>query len=869
MRVITPAQQAALSAASRGIRVRVTIKHPLGAWWDVSNIGGFSFLRSVSWRENVDDPHVTCDITLVLRAYQVNLSPFVAETPVNRNFDPASAVQLLVDVGREVKVEVQFGAADVSAPDPGNWMLCFHGRIDSFEVQNDSLVIGCRDLGGAIQDAFVERERAYGFNTTSGLYVWEEQRAYAKNDRIVPAGKLTGYAYKCTVAGTSGVTEPTWPTTVGATVTDGGVTWQCEAATVEGEPVESVIQKILNDAGTAVSLYTPVSPAWAVGGFVQQREPALEGIRRLAQQIGWDARYKFRQATGQFEFTLFAPDRQKSTTDRTFAPGEVKSISKLGINVDGIRNVVRVIYSDSADLAADGKTPKRKLVEVQDAASIARFGRRFMEIAEDSSSQIDSQSEATNLANAALQDLSWPSADYSVDVAFFPWAELGDYYRFQADGEHFDADQDLALVSYEHTCSISDDGTQTFSTTFQCRGKPSGGYSRWLQTETRPGIGKGHKLQQLGGAVIIPQQSVGGARLELLLDRLKDAVLSGADIHISQTANFAPNASTLVASDVLHTELQALRPGQQYFAKAVLRGRSAGQLIVGKPTPEVSFVAGQLKALHFDAELGQTPLPPNPSFESYFAPDAPPDHWEMVTGTYGARKDAYRSTDAKDGAYSLELMATASATKVRSSYFPVRSGVEYELGGWVKKVGTPTANCVLAVEWYDSAKTLLGTSSLTTGLATIGTSWTRLSTRITAPNGAVFAKVYVAKGNAEAFAFRVDALWLMEGPEAWHEIDAAGEPPFMNDWSNVGSGWETAAFCKDQLGFVHLKGLIHSGKNGQPAFTLPLGYRPAAGVHVASIANEVFAKLQILADGSVIPFGSNAWHSIHASFRVT
>ena len=50
--------------------------------------------------------------------------------------------------------------------------------------------------------------------------------AYALGDIVDPATSPL-YAYQCTVAGTSGAAAPTWPTVVGATVTDGTVTWVC------------------------------------------------------------------------------------------------------------------------------------------------------------------------------------------------------------------------------------------------------------------------------------------------------------------------------------------------------------------------------------------------------------------------------------------------------------------------------------------------------------------------------------------------------------------------------------------------------------------------------------------------------------------
>ena len=58
---------------------------------------------------------------------------------------------------------------------------------------------------------------------------WKASNTYVLGDTCI-ATTFNGYAYKCTTAGTSGTVEPTWPNTLGATVTDGTVVWTCISA---------------------------------------------------------------------------------------------------------------------------------------------------------------------------------------------------------------------------------------------------------------------------------------------------------------------------------------------------------------------------------------------------------------------------------------------------------------------------------------------------------------------------------------------------------------------------------------------------------------------------------------------------------------
>ena len=60
------------------------------------------------------------------------------------------------------------------------------------------------------------------------ISTWNSSTSYSVGDEVRPtASKDNGYYYKCTVAGTSGASEPTWPAGKGETVTDNEVTWEC------------------------------------------------------------------------------------------------------------------------------------------------------------------------------------------------------------------------------------------------------------------------------------------------------------------------------------------------------------------------------------------------------------------------------------------------------------------------------------------------------------------------------------------------------------------------------------------------------------------------------------------------------------------
>lgn len=107
--------------------------------------------------------------------------------------------------------------------------------------------------------------------------------------------------------------------------------------------------------------------------------------------------------------------------------------------------------------------------------------------------------------------------------------------------------------------------------------------------------------------------------------------------------------------------------------------------------------------------------------------------------------------------------------------------------------------------------------------------------------------------NAEALEGKRAAEFASSSSEPYHEVGTVGQPDFQNSWANI-SGFSSAAFYKDPLGVVHLKGFITGPTSGTVAFTLPPGYRPPQKLVLPAAGNGPEAALAILdTNGELTP----------------
>lgn len=108
--------------------------------------------------------------------------------------------------------------------------------------------------------------------------VWAVSTAYAFGVRVVPATR-NGRRYVAAVAGTSGATEPDWPTTDFARIKDGTVTWEEEGLdwTDGYDLLAAAHEAWLEKAAIAASAHR-----FSDGGLTLDRQQLIEHCERMA-----------------------------------------------------------------------------------------------------------------------------------------------------------------------------------------------------------------------------------------------------------------------------------------------------------------------------------------------------------------------------------------------------------------------------------------------------------------------------------------------------------------------------------------------------------------------------------------------------------
>lgn len=784
MRSITAAQQAVLNGGSRGHHIKVEI-YDGSAWRDMDSFPGYSSVYSAKWETGLDAPITTATVEFIRDLDGLSLNPLV-DNAINRNFNPANSVSQLVDLNRLLRISIAVFPAD-RTPASQDYMLVFSGRIWQVNPSRHVLSVSCRDLGGDLADYYAQVERVYCMAEVSGspvsVRIFEKNTAYSLNEYVVPTEARRGFFYKVTQAGTTSA-EPNWPGS--GTVASGNVVFTFMGATsaTNAYSVQSIMRNILDDNGfSSVSLLTPVSPGWNITAFKAERKTIWEMLYSLAQQIGWDIRYKWDAASSDFKLTFSQPDRTKYLSDYVFEPDDYENIEGLTLDKSNIRNSIAIVYQDASDRDPGG-SPKRKRIQVKDAASIAKYGELYFEMQEDPAQNIDSTSEATAMVNAALADLKEPSVTHETTLLYaFPWAEIGDLYTWKANGKHYSSDQYLAVVNIYHVASQGD-----IKTSIQCRGAVAGYFNRWKNISVNHLPEKMHDQSVFFrplGMTLFQEEVVGGRRF--VIDATRESILKHkreqVELHLSSTSGFIPSPSTNVGQIRGSAfEVTGLKPGATYYGSYVPFYDNESKLARGEPSEEFSFVAARASAGHFktDVLLGKFPL--NGNFNSRWRGDASqddlPDHWTLTAGTLRThvipKYDATSGVgNAKSGKYYMLFDVTNATGAIKSSDFIVEGGKRYMLKVSAKNI-SGTGSWSAKVTWQKYNGTTDSTETVTQSVTADVGSYVDRVWYLPASADARYATVEISTGATSTQSFAIDSVVIeqVDRPTRYYQSTA-------------------------------------------------------------------------------------------------
>lgn len=243
-----------------------------------------------------------------------------------------------------------------------------------------------------------------------------------------------------------------------------------------------------------------------------------------------------------------------------------------------------------------------------------------------------------------------------------------------------------------------------------------------------------------------------------------------------------------------------------------------------------------------------------------FTPLAPPDHWTMGAGTWGASDDAFTGTTTAHGRH-VSLRQTGTNARLESSIFRISTGARMaSLIAAVRPQGTLSSGRDLQfhVDFYSDAEGAnpVGDADVVCPYNFVAANtWAQYLVSLPVPAGAEYARVQLYKvATSSAYGWDVGSVELHVQPDVAPEVphDVASGVGFNTGWGNIGGVSASAEFYKDASGIVHLRGVIARSSGTAPLiFTLPAGYRPDAYEFFVVQAGSAYGDVEVQTTGQV------------------
>ena len=186
------------------------------------------------------------------------------------------------------------GSGDYLGVDIGSGVGINYGGSTIKNCYSTGSVTGHTNLGGfcgsnsvGVDDASVIINCYSTGLVTCVISDWTASTAKIADNLVMPTVK-NGFRYICTVAGTTGGSEPTWPTVIDDTVIDGTVTWKCQNDKVGG------FCGYNDPSGTLTSCYYNYETAGQTDGDGNGEPRTTEQMKQQATFVDLDFKYTWR-----------------------------------------------------------------------------------------------------------------------------------------------------------------------------------------------------------------------------------------------------------------------------------------------------------------------------------------------------------------------------------------------------------------------------------------------------------------------------------------------------------------------------------------------------------------------------------------------